>query len=595
MNTSRNRMGQLTWARFVRSVRNLATSEVGGKAKLLFALLVALLIASNGLNVLGSYVGRHFMTAIADRNMEEFIGEAFLYVGVFALCTLVGVFYRFTEERLGLLWRQWLTGRLVTFYLDERIYYHIDAGGLVANPDQRIAEDVRSYTVTTLSFALQLLNGLFTVVAFSGVLWSISPLLFLIAILYALIGSVSTIKLGKRLIKLNYDQLDKEANFRADLIHVQENAESVALLHREGYLQVRLLRHLDALVNNLLRMIRVNRDVGFFTTGYNYLMQVVPVVVVAPLYIHGEAEFGVITQAAVAFTTLMGAFSLIVTQFQSISSYAAVGARLSALGEAVEDLASDDLKHAVGASCGICLTPKSTRITEAARGVRVVEDGDRLEFQHLSLNSAQDGSVLIRDLSLTIAHGTRVLIRGPSDAAKVALFRALAGIWDAGRGVIMRPDLEQILFLPERPYLPPGSLREVLLGAGEKARVSDERILQTLRDLDAEAVVERAGGLDLEHDWDDMLSLSQQQQLSFARLLLADARFAVLDRPGTALDSSQVRAILKLLSERSVTYVTLGDGDDDAADYDLLLDFDLEGHARTTRRSTGSPAAQTGP
>src|SRR5215510_5811410 len=220
---------KITAARFVQAVRNIAACEDGRKVKWMCGGLIALLLGINGMNVVNSYVGRDFMTAIAHRNKAAFVRQAMLCIGVFAASTLVSVVARFAEERLGLLWRQWLTRRAITAYLTDGTYYHLNASEELENPDQRIAEDIRSFTVTTLSFVLMVLNSSFTIFAFSGVLWSISPLLFLLAVLYAGCGSVTTILLGRPLIRLNYDQLDKEANFRSGLIQVREHAEAILL------------------------------------------------------------------------------------------------------------------------------------------------------------------------------------------------------------------------------------------------------------------------------------------------------------------------------------------------------------------------------
>ncbi|MBI5503534.1 MAG: ABC transporter ATP-binding protein/permease, partial [Deltaproteobacteria bacterium] len=436
-------IGRLTRARFSRAVRQFATSEVGGKARALFASLLALMLGINALNVVSSYVGRNFMTAIANRDMAQFRLQVLLYVAVFGVCTVVAVFQRYTEERLGLLWRAWLTQRLVTIYLEHPIYYrltdHVLENGEIANPDQRIAEDVRVFTATTLSFVLMLLNGIFTAVAFSGVLWSISPGLFGVAVVYAAVGSFLTIALGRRLIGLNSRQLDQEADFRAELIHLRENAESVALLRHEGRLRERILRPLGELTANLLAIIGVNRKLGFFTTGYNYLIQIIPALLVAPLFIRGEVEFGVITQSAMAFSALLGAFSLIITQFQSISAFAAVISRLGDLAEAAEQAQS-----------------------ASASAIEMHRSQDHLEYGHLTLTSRRDRRVLVRDLRLSVARGTRLLVLGP-EGPKVALFRATAGIWDSGNGSITCPDAASISFLAERPYLPPGTLREFLV------------------------------------------------------------------------------------------------------------------------------------
>lgn len=340
MNEQKKPFDRLIRGRFLRAVSSFAASEVGWKAKFMFAALVALLFGINGLNVVNSYVGRDFMTAIVDRNTAEFIWQAIIYIGVFAASTIVAVVARFIEEHLSLLWREWLSQRLVKLYLDHHTYYRMKERGALNNPDQRIADDVRAFTVTTISFVLMLLNGSITIVAFSGVLWSISAWLFAIAVLYAAVGSYWAFVLGRPLLKLNYDQLDKEASFRTELIHVRENAESVALLHHERRLDARLLNRLDELAANFRKIIGVNRNLGFFATGYNWLIQIIPALVVAPLFIHGEVEFGVIPQAAMAFAQLLGAFSLIVNQFQSISSFAAVIARLGSLGEAIEEARS---------------------------------------------------------------------------------------------------------------------------------------------------------------------------------------------------------------------------------------------------------------
>jgi vitamin B12/bleomycin/antimicrobial peptide transport system ATP-binding/permease protein len=314
-------------ARFIASVRTFAQSEVGGRAKLIFAALILLLCAANALNVANSFVGRNFMSAIAERDRSGFVHQAFLYIGVFAASTVVAVIARFGEERLGILWRDNLTRRIVRRYLADGTYQNLD----VANPDQRISEDVRAFTVTTLSFALMGFNSAFTIVAFSEVLWTISPLLFAVAVLYAAGGSFFTIVLGRPLIRLNYDQLDKEASFRSGLIHVRDNAETIRLGEEEDAQMARLLDRLNDLVANFRKITSVNRNVGFFTTGYNWMIQIIPALIIAPAFIDGKIEFGVITQSAMAFSALVAAFSLIVTQFQSLSSFAAVLARLSSL------------------------------------------------------------------------------------------------------------------------------------------------------------------------------------------------------------------------------------------------------------------------
>jgi putative ATP-binding cassette transporter len=514
-------------------VRAFAASEVGGRAKTLTAVLLLLLVTINGLNVINSYVGRDFMTAIESRSMPAFLGKALLYVGVFALSTVTAVIYRFAEERLGLLWRGWLTRRLVGDYLTNRNYYWLREDSELTNPDQRIADDVRAFTATTLSLALILLNGTFAIVAFSGVMWSISPMLFGTAVAYALLGSGLTLVFGRPLLGLNYQQADREASLRAELVYLRDNAQTVAISRREERLGARLLGRVDDLVANTKRIIAVNRNLGFFTTGYNYLIQIIPLLIVAPLFIRGEAEFGVISQSSMAFSHLLGAFSLVVTQFQQISSYAVVLARLSALIESVERVAE-----------------------RQASGIQLDDGGAELAWEQLTVRSPQDGSTLVEGLSLTVPPGVRTLVSGPNEAARNALFRATAGLWSAGTGRVVQPPPGSILFLPERPYVPPGTLRQALLESAREHEVPDADLLAALRALGVQNLVARAGGLDVERDWDDLLSIDEQQLLLLARVLLAGPRFAVLDRPALALGPEQAAHALALLATASITTVT---------------------------------------
>jgi vitamin B12/bleomycin/antimicrobial peptide transport system ATP-binding/permease protein len=556
-----------TGERFVRVVKSFLSSEVRWRALGLFAVLIGFLFAISGLNVVNSYVGRDFMTAISDRDHAGFVRMATLYIGVFAASTVVAVFQRFAEERLGLLWRAWLTGRLITFYLAGRTYYWLKETGSVDNPDQRIAEDVKAFTATTLSFTLIFLNATFTVVAFSGVLWTISRVLFGVAVGYAILGSLLTILLGRPLIGLNYRQLDREANLRSALNHVNEHAESVALLHAEDQLTGRLRRRLDELVENFRRMTSVNRNLGFFTTGYSYMIQIIPALIVAPLYIRGEVEFGVVTQSAMAFAQLVGAFSLIINQFQSISSFTAVIARVDALGEAVEHT----------------MAPDSLAIETAL-------DRDRLSYERLTLRAPDSADTLVKDLSLSIPRGARLLVTGSNEAARVSLFRATAGIWNGGEGKITRPPLDEILFLPQRPDLPPSTLRELLLWPGRAA--SDNEILAALRAAGLGPVVERAGGLDVERDWQAFVSLGDQQLLVLTRVVLARPRFAFLDRINTTLGPGQVQQAIERLTDHSITPIHLAETAESVEQYDAVLEIDCGG--AWAWRWTGADPAQDG-
>lgn len=553
-----------TWNHFLAAFRSFARSDQRVKAFSLFGALILLTFGINGLNVVNSYVGRDFMSAIALRDRPGFILFAWQFAGVFMLSTLVAVVFRFVEERLALLWRDWQTARLLEHYLAQRVYLRLHRSGVVKNPDQNIAEDVKAFTTTTLSFAVMMMNGTFTAVAFSGVLWSISPTLFGYAVGYASVGTLLTVLLGRPLVGLNYRQFDREAEFRAELVHVRENSDAIAILGREGRVREHLMSRLRGVVANWRRVIAVNRNLGFFTTGYNYFIQLIPALVVAPLFLEDEVEFGVITQSAMAFAQLLGAFSLIVTQFQSISTYTAVIVRLGTLVEEMQK----------SASCDNTL-------------IEICEGCDGLGFENLTLRSSDDNRVLVNKLSIQIPKGRNVLIDGHCDPAKIALFRATAGLWELGEGKVLRPRRDEVAFVTERPYLHHGTLREALVHVRHERNVSDEEILGALRLVGQEALVERVGGLDVPQEWNNLLALGTQQLLVVARLLISKESFAVLDRIATALNPEETELALSALRLLGVTYVTFGNSTDERHSYDAVLDIEEDGswHWETTEDS----------
>ena len=301
------------WSRLVAVGLPFYQSKAGVRALGGLALLVALLVSINGMNVVNSYVGRDFMSALAERRARQFFTFAAVLGGVFAVSTVVEVFARYAEQWLGLVWREWLTRRFLDRYLAGRAYLRLAERHDIDNPDERISEDVKTFTATTLSIVILLVNGILTLVAFSGILWSITPWLFVAALGYALAGSLGTVLLGRRLVTLNSRQLQKEADFRYGLGRVREHAEAVAQVGGEEDQKGRLGTLLARVVENFRAIIRVSRNLGFFTTGYQYLPQIIPAAIVAPLYVRGAVEFGAVTQAAMAFAQVQGAFALIVT------------------------------------------------------------------------------------------------------------------------------------------------------------------------------------------------------------------------------------------------------------------------------------------
>ncbi|WP_184400241.1 ABC transporter ATP-binding protein/permease [Rhizobium sp. BK650] len=546
---------KLTAIRFIRAIKLFMTSDVGGRAGFLLASLIALFAGISALNVVNSFVGRHFMTAIADRQTAEFIRQAILYAGAFAASTAVSVIARFAEERLALLWREHLTRRAIGVYMADGTFYRLGIRGKVAYPDQRIAEDVKAFTTTTLSFLLMLLSSVLTIFTFSGVLWLISPLLFFAAVIYAAFGSFMTIVLGRPLIDLNYNQLDREAAFRSELIRVRENTESIMIEGSEQRHTDRLLKQFDSLAANFRRIIGINRNVGFFTTGYNWMIQIIPVVIIAPTFMRGDIEFGVITQSAAAFAMLVGALSFIVAQFNSISNFATVVGRLSSLLEAIEEASSP-----------------------ADIGIELVETGGSLGYEHLTLTSPT-GEALVTDLSVVIPTDTRVIVAGESEAAASALFRTTAGLNTSGTGRIVIPPRRNVRFLGQRAYWGPGTLRQILVSPEHSIEETDEQILALLKNLGLTRGL-MPNDLNSEQDWSTLLSPREQQLVALASAIIATPTYIVLEKADAIFGHELLTAILRLLAERRIACVNFAEPDAPRSSYDAVLEYGSDGSWR---------------
>jgi putative ATP-binding cassette transporter len=545
---------QRAWARSLQALRLFFSSPVGWTAIGWFASLLLLLLSLSGLNVLNSYVGRDFMTAISDRHRGRFVTYALLYAGVFAASTVMTAFYRFAEERLRLLWRAWLTRLLIDRYMTHDRFYRLKARDEVDNPDQRITEDVKSFTQTTLSFFLMTLNAVVTSLAFMGVLWSITPWLVVVALLYAAAGTALTILVGRRLVRLDNLQLQKEADLRYHLIQARETAEAIATMGAARTARQCLRDRLDEVVANNKKIIKVTRNLGFFTNGYNYLIQLIPLLLVGPMYMRGEVEFGVVTQSVMAFATFLSGFSLIVTQFETLSSFAAVTARLDAIADAI-DQARD---------------PAPTKI-------RIVEEEARVAYQGLTLVTPREHRALVRELTLEIAHGSSLLITGPDTTAETALFLATAGLWQDGEGTIIRPGPQGISFLPKQPLTIRCTLCSQLVVDSPGREFRDEEMLAALEKVGLGPMVRRIGGLRADVHSPSALTAAEQRLLAFARVLLASPRFVFLDRMGGELSHEQIEDLYRLLKESSISYLSIGDRHSLLAYHDRVLEIREDG------------------
>ncbi|XP_031390520.1 ABC transporter D family member 2, chloroplastic isoform X2 [Punica granatum] len=469
------------WRRFWKVAAPYWWSDDRVQARLQLAAVFALTLGTTGISVGFSFLGRDFYNALANKDADQFAKQLLYYLGGFAGGIPFFVLRDYARETLSLRWRSWMTSYYMERYLKNRTFYKIQSQSIIDNPDQRIVDDLSSFTGTALSFSLTLFNAAVDLISFSNILYGIYPPLFVVLLVYSIGGTAISVFLGKDLVTLNFLQEKKEADFRYGLVRLRENAESIAFYGgEENELQL-LLQRFNSAFENLTQLLISSRNLEFFTNGYRYLIQILPAAVVAPMYFSGKIEFGVINQSVSAFNHILGDFSLIVYQFQAISAFSAV---IDRLGE-FEDILDSSSKSPSESSEEISLvySRMNDSPTLEPNGTVLKKKSQKLlDIENLTLQTPTSKATLITDLSLQVNCHEHLLVTGPSGSGKTSLLRALAGLWNTGRGKIQfyiddvgvaqsSSELEEtsmkfskeVFFLPQRPYMNLGTLSRQLL------------------------------------------------------------------------------------------------------------------------------------
>lgn len=504
-------------------------SEEKGRAWLLLAAVIGLSLFSVAISVWINHWYKDFYNALEKKDTAAF-WQLIGYFGGIAAVAILGAVYRlYLTQMLTIRWRAWLTEKHFSRWLAHKNYYQLEQGGYTDNPDQRISEDLNNFTSGTLSLGLGLLRNVVSLVSFSIILWGVSGsievfgitipgYMFWCALLYAAVGSWLTHLIGRRLIGLSNQQQRFEADLRFSMVRVRENAESIALYNGEPNERQRLSTRFGKVWHNFWDIMKVSKRLTFFTAGYSQIAIIFPFIVAAPRYFTGKIELGELMQINSAFGNVQDNFSWFINAYSELATWRATSDRLLSFQQAMSD---------------------NEQRTPA---IDVRPEGERLVIKDLGVDLA-DGRHLLTDADMTVEPGERVMLSGRSGSGKSTLLRAMGHLWPAGHGSIRLP-ATRYLFLPQKPYLPIGTLKAVLSYPQDDSVYPAERYAQVLETCRLPHLVNR---LDEANHWQRMLSPGEQQRLAFARALLFAPRWLYMDEATSAMDEEDEATLYQAL------------------------------------------------
>ena len=500
-------------------------------------LLILLIIALVGMTAFNSFVNRYLVdTLIQEKDYSKFINTLSVNIVVLVLVTLLVGFSKFVRKQIALDWYKWLNNQILDKYLSNRAYYKINFKADIDNPDQRLSQEIEPVTTNALNFSATFLEKVLEMGTFFIIIWSISQQIAVILLAYTIIGNFIAIYLNQELTKINQEELVFKADYNYSLTHVRNHAESIAFFQGETQESNIIGKRFNQIFKNTERKISWERGSDIFSRGYQSIIQIFPFLVLAPLYIRDEIDFGQLGQAALACNLFAIALGQLISEFGTYGQFSSYVKRLNEFSNALEVV---------------------TKKPENVSTIKTVEE-NHLAFEHVTLQTPDYEQVIVEDLSLSVKAGEGLLIVGPSGRGKSSLLRAIAGLWNAGTGRLVRPPLEEVLFLPQRPYIILGTLREQLLYPSTNRQIPDAELKDILQQVNLQNLLIRVDGFDTEVPWENILSLGEQQRLAFARLLVTHPRFTILDEATSALDLKNEGNLYQQLQQTKTTFISVG-------------------------------------
>ncbi len=524
-------------------------SEEKKKAFFLLGCIIALTLGVVYMLVLLNQWNNSFYSALQNYDAKKIFDELIHFSWLAAIYILLAVYSYYLQQTLILNWRRWLTTRFIDIWLQNKTYYNLQMFGKdTDNPDQRISEDVRQFVEMTLSFGIGILKAFCTFASFVVILynlsgslsftfmgktWTINGYMLWASLLYSVIGTYITHIVGRKLVKINFIQQKYEADFRFSMIRLRESAESVAFYRGEAQEGSVFKQRFKMLLDNFWKLVNKQKQLVFLNSGYSQIAIIFPFVVAMNRYLTKEVTLGGLMQVASAFGRVQDSLSYFVDMYSSIAQWQAVVMRLTCFGHHMHDVYQQAERFHV------------ERFAAA----------DVVEVDNMQIN-LPDGKPLLENISFTLHPGHNVLIKGVSGSGKSTLLRAISGIWPFVDGKIFLPERDKLMFIPQKSYLPLGTLRAALNYPGNKP--IDDTELIYLMDLCQIGYLKDK--LDLEADWSHVLSVGEQQRLAFVRAHIQQPQWLFLDEATSALDEDTEATMYSLLQERlqQTTVVSVG-------------------------------------